>query len=162
MSDVYVFHEREKGLAHVDAWPSITTNSVQVLDKRTKEPVSLCELDPIMFRHAQMRGTALTCECIVIPDRPLFGMLLEANLVPEMFPKDTIPSYSIAPEQVEYLGISEKMLKDIEPLVLIIRDSLEEGSHVAFRDFPIILWEGKAINVKRNTILTGNAGGILC
>jgi len=160
MPDVYVFHEREKGLAHVEAWSSITTENVQVLDKHTGEPVSLCEIDPIMFRHAQMRGTVLTCECIIDPLRPLFGVLLEANLVPEMFPPDTIPSYSVAPEQIEYLGITEKMLKDIEPLVLIIRDKLD--GHISFRDFPVILWEGKAINIKRNTILTGNAGGILC
>jgi hypothetical protein len=76
-----------------------------------------------------------------------------------MFDEGTVASYKIAPEQIEYLGISDKQLESLEPLILVIRDKNNE--HIAFRDFPVMLWDGKAVNVKRNTILGAHAENIL-
>ena len=156
---IYTFHEKEKGMCHVESWNAITTYDMQLLDKVTGEPSLLCNLDPYLFRNMRMRTTTMICECITDPHKPLFGILIEANLIPDMFDEGTVASYKIAPEQIEYLGISEKQLELLEPLVLVIRDKAD--GHVAFRDFPVMLWEGKAINIKRNTILSAHTENIL-
>jgi hypothetical protein len=155
----YRFHEREKGMCHVDSWTTITTHDVQLRDKTTQEPMALCSLDPYLFRNFRMETTTTTCECSIDKDRPLFGLLVEAVKLPDMFDEGTTPSYAIAPEQIEYLGISEKQLEKLEPLVLIIREA--GGEHIAFKDFPVMLWEGKAINIKRNTILVNSRSQLI-
>ena len=152
----YIFPEREKGLCHIDDWSEITTYDVQVIDKVTGEPVALFNLDPYMFKNMMMTSTAMVCECVINPHKPLFGMLVEAKLIPDMFDEGTIPSYHICPEQIEFLGITEKQLEKLEPLVLVIRD--KENGHIVFKDFPVMLWEGKAVNVRRNTILVSSTG----
>ena len=81
------------------------------------------------------------CESGRGTEKPLFGMLVPDS----MLRKNDDESFRISPEQVAYLGITETQLEELDPLVFCYRN--KEDKFEAFKQAPVVLWEGKAVNV---------------